>query len=107
MTSKVVQSSWIHVARSLQTSLGISLAPSLWWDFSGWIPASQTLGAPMHRGSDRLQKQSRSGARPGMGGKDGKAQAGIMTRSFRVQIGVIEYLLCGPISGDEPLVKNS
>lgn len=95
------------MARSLQTSLGISLAPSLWWDFSGWIPASQTLGAPMHRGSDRLQKQSRSGARPGMGGKDGKAQAGIMTRSFRVQIGVIEYLLCGPISGDEPLVKNS
>lgn len=48
MMSKVVHGSGVNMARSLQSSLGISLGPSLYWNASGsssWIPTSQTLGA--------------------------------------------------------------
>lgn len=59
VTSKVVQGSGVHVAGSVQSSLGTSLEPSLCWNFSGssgWIPASQALSAQVCLGSVHLQR---------------------------------------------------
>lgn len=71
-TSKVFHGSGAHVARSVPSSVGTSLGPSLYWNFSGsssWIPASPTLGAQMHLDSVHLQNQAGAGR-----GRVGKGQ---------------------------------